>query len=53
MSRSIWKGPFVDPSLIKKVEKLKGQTNISFQEGKRGNSLCQDQFGKDLSLTQV
>ena len=27
MSRSIWKGPFVDPSLIKKVEKLKNQTN--------------------------
>ena len=21
MSRSVWKGPFVDPSLIKKVEK--------------------------------
>ena len=27
MSRSVWKGPFVDPSLIKKVEKLKKQTN--------------------------
>ena len=27
MSRAIWKGPFVDPSLIKKVEKLKGQSN--------------------------
>ena len=27
MSRSVWRGPFVDPSLIKKVEKLKGQTN--------------------------
>ena len=27
MSRSVWKGPFVDPSLIKKVEKLKTQTN--------------------------
>ena len=26
MSRSIWKGPFVDPSLIKKVEKLKSQS---------------------------
>jgi len=29
MSRSIWKGPFVDPSLIKKVDKLKNQTNKS------------------------
>ena len=27
MSRSIWKGPFVDPSLLKKVEKLKDQSN--------------------------
>ena len=29
MSRSVWKGPFVDPSLVKKVEKLKGQTSRS------------------------
>ena len=29
MSRSVWKGPFVDPSLIKKVDKLKNQTNKS------------------------
>ena len=27
MSRSIWKGPFVDPSLLKKVEKLKDQSS--------------------------
>ena len=27
MSRSVWKGPFVDPSLIKKVERLKKQTS--------------------------
>mgnify|MGYP001447919334 FL=1 len=25
MSRSVWKGPFVDPSLLKKVEKSKTQ----------------------------
>ena len=39
MSRSVWKGPFVDPSLIKKVEKLKTQTNqkhlITVLTGKR------------------
>ena len=29
MARSVWKGPFVDPSLLKKVEKLKGQSNTS------------------------
>ena len=26
MSRSVWKGPFVDPNLIKKIEKIKGQS---------------------------
>ena len=29
MSRSVWKGPFVDPSLLKKVEKMKGQSNAA------------------------
>ena len=29
MSRSVWKGPFVDPNLLKKVEKLKNQTNAA------------------------
>ena len=29
MSRSVWKGPFVDPSLLKKVEKVKGQSNAA------------------------
>ena len=27
MSRSVWKGPYVEESLIKKVEKLKNVTN--------------------------
>ena len=27
MSRSIWKGPFVDPNLLKKVDKQKNETN--------------------------
>ena len=27
MSRSVWKGPFVDPSLIKKVDNLKNKTS--------------------------
>ena len=27
MSRSVWKGPFVEESLIKKVEKQKNDTN--------------------------
>ena len=29
MSRAVWKGPFVDPDLIKKVEKMKDQSNKS------------------------
>ena len=29
MSRSVWKGPFVDPNLLKKVEKLKEKTNAT------------------------
>ena len=28
MTRSVWKGPFVDPSLIKKVEKQKDAMNV-------------------------
>jgi small subunit ribosomal protein S19 len=28
MPRSVWKGPFVDPSLLKKVEKLKSQSKV-------------------------
>ena len=27
MARSIWKGPFVHPSLLKKIDKLKDNTN--------------------------
>ena len=27
MSRSVWKGPFVDPSLLKKIEKQKNNTS--------------------------
>ena len=29
MSRSVWKGPFVDPSLLKKVEKNKDKVNTA------------------------
>ena len=27
MTRSVWKGPFVHPSLLKKIDKLKDSTN--------------------------
>ena len=29
MTRSVWKGPFVHPSLLKKIDKLKDKTNNS------------------------
>ena len=29
MARSIWKGPFVDPSLLKKVEKNKDKSTTT------------------------
>ena len=29
MARSIWKGPFVDPSLLKKVEKNKNRSSTT------------------------
>ena len=27
MTRSVWKGPFVHPSLLKKIDKIKGSSN--------------------------
>jgi len=27
MARAVWKGPFVDPSLLKKIDKQKSQSN--------------------------
>ena len=27
MARSVWKGPFVHPSLLKKIDKLKNEPN--------------------------
>ena len=31
MTRSIWKGPFVHPSLLKKIDKLKDSTQTKNQ----------------------
>ena len=28
MTRSVWKGPFVHPSLLKKIDKLKNEFNV-------------------------
>ena len=43
MSRSIWKGPFVDPSLLKQVEKLKDKTNkVPIKTWSRNQQLYQN-----------
>ena len=46
MSRSIWKGPFVDPSLIKKVEKQKNQpTKTPIKTWSRKSTIIPDFIG--------
>ena len=53
MTRSIWKGPFVHPSLLKKIDKLKGGTNkkpIKIFGKSKGNSIniIDAQFKSDV-----
>ena len=51
MSRSIWKGPFVDPSLIKKVEKLKNQTNkVPIKTWSRKSTIIPDFVGHSFLI---
>ena len=51
MSRSIWKGPFVDPSLIKKVEKLKGQShNTPIKTWSRKSTIIPEFVGHSLLI---
>ena len=46
MSRSVWKGPFVDPSLIKKVEKMKSQSNhLPIKTWSRRSTIIPDFIG--------
>ena len=46
MSRSVWKGPFVDPSLIKKVERLKSQPNpLPIKTWSRKSTIIPDFIG--------
>ena len=51
MSRSVWKGPFVDPSLLKKVEKLKNQTNAApIKTWSRRSMIIPDMFGLTIAV---
>ena len=46
MSRSVWKGPFVDPSLIKKVEKQRNQgSSIPIKTWSRKSTIIPDFVG--------
>ena len=46
MSRGIWKGPFVDPNLLKKVEKMKDQSNkIPIKTWSRKSTIIPDFVG--------
>ena len=46
MSRSVWKGPFVDPSLIKKVEKQRSSSNsVPIKTWSRKSTIIPDFVG--------
>ena len=46
MSRSVWKGPFVDPSLIKKVEKQRSSANsVPIKTWSRKSTIIPDFVG--------
>ena len=46
MSRSVWKGPFVDPSLIKKVEKQRNQgSSIPIKTWSRKSTIIPEFIG--------
>ncbi len=46
MSRSVWKGPFVDPSLIKKVDKLnEGSAKKPIKTWSRKSTIIPDFVG--------
>ena len=46
MSRSVWKGPFVDPSLIKKVEKQKNDgTTLPIKTWSRKSTIIPEFVG--------
>ena len=51
MSRSVWKAPFVDPSLIKKIEKLKGRSNkVPIKTWSRKSTIIPDFVGHSFLI---
>ena len=51
MARAVWKGPFVDPSLIKKVEKQKNEINTKpIKTWSRNSTIIPDFVGLSFMI---
>jgi small subunit ribosomal protein S19 len=51
MTRSIWKGPFVHPSLLKKIDKLKNQPSKKpIKTWSRNSTIIPDFVGHSLMI---
>ena len=54
MSRSIWKGPFVHPSLLKKIDKLKGKSDKKpIKTWSRNSTIIPDFVGHSFMIHKV
>ena len=51
MARSVWKGPFVDESLIKKIEKIKNQpVKKPIKTWSRRSMITPDMVGLNIAV---
>ena len=51
MTRSVWKGPFVHPSLLKKIDKLKGSPNKKpIKTWSRRSMVTPDMVGLNIAV---
>ena len=51
MARAIWKGPFVHPSLLKKIDKIKDQSNSKpIKTWSRNSTIIPDFVGKSFLI---
>jgi small subunit ribosomal protein S19 len=51
MARSVWKGPFVHPSLLKKIDKIKsGETKKPIKTWSRNSTIIPDFVGHSFLI---
>ena len=51
MTRSVWKGPFVHPSLLKKIDKLKNESNKKpIKTWSRRSTIIPDMVGLTIAV---